>query len=157
MIYIIICYLLLKQLFLIIYFILRMHVLHLHSFKPLCSCRTPTSCSLSPYNISVRIFSTLICLQGHNRLFHITIYIHRNCMYAKLRLTIVTLTKLTFLLSGNLQVCLPDHTSILMNTAYLHPRYVINTNTHFIFQPCSICSHMVPYVMLYIVQLWYNL
>jgi len=111
MINIIIRYLiLLKQLLLIIYFILRMHFFFLHFFKRLCSCQTLASCSLSAYNTSFNIFSTLICLQGHNILVHITIYIHhlnihRNCMYSKLQ-TIVTYTKLTFLLLGNLQICL---------------------------------------------------
>jgi len=158
MINIIICYLiLLKHLLLIIFFIWRMCVLCLLSFNPLCSFRTPISCSLSTYNTLVSIFSALIWLQGHNRLVHITIYILRNCMYAKLQLTIVTYTKLTFLLLGNLQVCLPRQASIQWLHAYLHTRNVIHTKTHFIFQPCSICSHIVSYVPLYIVHLWYIL
>lgn len=114
MINIIIYYLIvLKQLLLIIYFIWRMPVIFFHSFKPLCSCRTLASCSLSAYYTSVSIFSTLICLQGHNRLFHITIYIHIHIfIIIKLRLTIITYTKLTFLLLRNLQVCLLGQTSI---------------------------------------------
>lgn len=77
MIYIIIYYLiLLRQLFLIIDFILRMHFLCFHSFNPLCSYRTLASFNLSAYNTSISIFSTLIYLQGHKRWLHITICIH---------------------------------------------------------------------------------
>ena len=72
-------------------------------------------------------------------------------MYAKLRLTIVTYTRLTFLFLGNLEVSLPSHTSIQLLLYTIHTRYAIHTNTHFILKPCSICSHTVAYVLLYIV------